>query len=364
MRLRDGSSSTVTNLHIMESFWWSGDPDEIYCMEITRRRDIGGDLGAPLEARGGVTTPGYALMHEVRPGDVVIHYDSIARSIVGVSRVTGEAYYEPIWWVARGSYARAAGAQERYVPGIWIPLDAYTPASPPIDRPALVERADAILRVEEALSAAHGGAATYFPFTKAYKISAWQSYLAKFPKDLLGQMPELQLPIAKVMGLDLEAAPIMSEADQAKDEIDEAAGKRRPARRAGQGRRVDPEVKAAVEAHAMNAAREHYESLGGVVTDTSKGNPYDYSVDLGGEEWHVEVKGTQTTGTSVLLTIGEVRHHQEFPNTALFVLSNIDIDRSSGAPVASGGQATILHPWALDGGPLVPTGYEWTLPVV
>lgn len=65
--------------------WWDGAADEIFWMEITRRPDIGGHLKAPIEARGGRITAGYALVGEVQPGDVVIHYDSVHERIVGVS---------------------------------------------------------------------------------------------------------------------------------------------------------------------------------------------------------------------------------------------------------------------------------------
>ena len=90
------------------AFWWAWDADENIFMEITRREDIGADLKAPLAARGGVDTPGYTLVSAVQAGNVIVHYDSAAERIVGVSRVTGERYNEPIWWAARGSYARKA----------------------------------------------------------------------------------------------------------------------------------------------------------------------------------------------------------------------------------------------------------------
>src|SRR5216683_1320762 len=43
------------------------------------------------------------------PGDLVIHYDSRSEALVGVSVATGPAEPSPIFWVARGSYARRAG---------------------------------------------------------------------------------------------------------------------------------------------------------------------------------------------------------------------------------------------------------------
>jgi hypothetical protein len=95
----------------MDTFWWSTRPDENLFMEITRRPDIGTDLKAPLAARGGAQTPGYALVNRVAAGNIVIHYDSAAEQIVGVSRATGERFNQPIWWAARGTSARQAAAK-------------------------------------------------------------------------------------------------------------------------------------------------------------------------------------------------------------------------------------------------------------
>ncbi len=63
--------------------WWDGQEHENAFLEITTPSDIGADLKAPLEARGGMPTPGYALVSMVRVGDVVAHYSSSREAIVG-----------------------------------------------------------------------------------------------------------------------------------------------------------------------------------------------------------------------------------------------------------------------------------------
>ena len=100
-------------------------------MEITRRDDIGADLKAPSAARGGVATASYALVPLVQPGDVVVHYDSRQEAIVGVSVASSPAEPAPIYWVARGSYARRAGEQARWLPGLRVALDQYRQLEPP-----------------------------------------------------------------------------------------------------------------------------------------------------------------------------------------------------------------------------------------
>jgi hypothetical protein len=43
------------------------------------------------------------------------------------------------------------------------------------------------------------------------------------------------------------------------------------------------------------------------------------------------VKGTTTDGVEVILTPNEVEHAREYPHTALFILSNIGIERAATA---------------------------------
>ena len=38
----------------------------------------------------------------------------------------------PIYWMARGSYARRAGEQPRWLPGLRIALDQYQQLEPPV----------------------------------------------------------------------------------------------------------------------------------------------------------------------------------------------------------------------------------------
>lgn len=327
-------------------------------MEITRRDDLGSDLGAPLEARGGSSSPGYALMNEVSEGDVVIHYNSVTRSIDGVSRVWGPAYYERIWWAARGTYARAAGEKPSWKPGIWIPLSDFRVLTPPISRETIVDRKEAILDLRELLQGREGEP-LYFPFSKAYGISAYQSYLAKFPTKLLEVLPELKEPVAALLG-EPSAGTMRSEAEEASSQFAAAAGRRRR-KSSTQGRQMDPAVRAAIEAHAMNLALEHYRNLGEVV-DTSLTESYDYAVDIEGVEWHIEVKGTTTAGESVLLTPNEVRHGLTHEHVALFVVSDIQIENHDGGPVAIGGRIQVHHPWTLDTESLTATGYTYAVP--
>ena len=191
------------------------------------------------------------------------------------------------------------------------------------------------------------------------RVTSVQSYLAKFPAKRLEALPELKQPVAALLRND-GAGPPNGEVEEAVSQFEVVAGRRRR-KSLSQGRQTDPALRAAVEAHAMNLALEHYEELG-VVVDTSLTESYDYAVDIEGVEWHIEVKGTTTPGEQVLLTPNEVKHGLTFPNVALFVVSDIRIENHEGGPVAVGGSVQIHHPWSLDTESLSATGYTYVVP--
>jgi hypothetical protein len=97
----------------------------------------------------------------------------------------------------------------------------------------------------------------------------------------------------------------------------------------------------------MQIARTHLESEGWTVEDTSSTKPYDFHCTRGDVELFVEVKGTTSLGTSVLLTRNEVEHHKSVhPQNALAVVARIDLS-GPGKNMASGGQLHFVSPWRI-----------------
>lgn len=143
----------------------------------------------------------------------------------------------------------------------------------------------------------------------------------------------------------------------------DAAGKlARPGK--GQGFQLDQEAKVAIEALAMNMATEFYGKAWDV-EDVHGTKSYDLICRQGHEEKHVEVKGTTTDGAEVILTPNEVRHARENPCTALFIVSNITVERDEdGAVTATGGEHHCYDPWRLDDGTLIPLGFRYQVPAV
>lgn len=342
-------------------YWWSADPDENVFMEVTRRDDIGADLKAPATARGGVVTPGYALVSAVKPGDIVLHYDGKEEAIVGASLATGGPEPTAIYWVARGSYARRAGEQARWLPGIRVPLARLSPITPQLTLDRIREQQKAILRLRAEVEAKANGKPIYFPWVPYGEgpIRTFQSYLVKMPHAAIDLFPELRSAVGQLAEPDTSPPP--SAPDLLSDDIAAAAG-RSPHPRHGQGYLADQALRTAIEAHAMNAAVDYY-SADWQVDDVHSRESFDLLCSRGEVIKHVEVKGTTTGGTEVVLTPNEVQHARSTPGVALFVLHGIRAARqANGSVEVDGGTPMILDPWSIDAGELRPVGYRYTLP--
>jgi hypothetical protein len=174
--------------------------------------------------------------------------------------------------------------------------------------------------------------------------------------------------------LDVEAAPAelairLASGRAASRQVQEAVDLvERIARAKGKGRRqgrglTGPE-RQAVERRAMTVARKRLERDGWGVEDVSADQSYDLHCANGRRELHVEVKGTTGAGASILLTRNEVRlAYEHAAEVALYVVSEIQLNRERPSPLATGGTLRRFDPWRIDAGILEPVGYEWLLPV-
>lgn len=304
-----------------------------------------------------------SLVPLVQPGDIVVHYDSHQEAIVGVSVASSVAEPAPIYWVARGSYARRAGEQARWLPGLRVTLNQYMELEPPVTLGEIRQHKDTLLALRQRIQARANGEAIYFPWIPYQDtLRTFQSYLVKMPQEAISLFPQLRHAVEQTKTPASEA-DLASPAERAIEAIKDAAGKvGRPGR--GQGFQLDQDVKVAVEALAMNTATEIY-SLRWVVEDVHGTESYDLICRQGGDVKHVEVKGTTTDGAEVILTPNEVRHARANPCTALFVLSNITVERAEdGTVTATGGKQHLFDPWHLDDGTLAPLGFRYQVPTV
>ena len=112
----------------------------------------------------------------------------------------------------------------------------------------------------------------------------------------------------------------------------------------------------------MNAATEFYRESWDV-EDVHGRQSYDLVCRRGGEEMRVEVKGTTTDGTAVILTPKEVEHARSHGHTVLFILSDISLNwAEDGTVVATGGIPHPFDPWNIDDGTLTPIGFRYQPP--
>lgn len=99
----------------------------------------------------------------------------------------------------------------------------------------------------------------------------------------------------------------------------------------GQGFGLGPLERKAIEQRAMEVVSKKMKKDGWKVEDVhkEKNRGYDFIFKKEGKTIYCEVKGTQNVGTKVILTKNEViAAKNNFPNSALYIVSGIFLDRS------------------------------------
>jgi hypothetical protein len=131
--------------------------------------------------------------------------------------------------------------------------------------------------------------------------------------------------------------------------------------RSGQGRQTDVRKRQAVDAWAMMRTRQHYESLGYALKDTSKVSPFDYLARKNGEERRLEVKGLSGCFGPVVVTAGEVKSaREENVRTDLVIVHDIElIELSSGVFQGQSGLVHVIREWIPGDHRLKPLQYEY-----
>jgi hypothetical protein len=130
-----------------------------------------------------------------------------------------------------------------------------------------------------------------------------------------------------------------------------------------QGRSRLPQAhKKVIEERAMEVAMKQLEKRGFTnIKDVGKNHSYDIAAKLNGVDFYIEVKGTISLGEKVVLTKNEVLlHRQEYPNNALVVVSQIELDRSE-PPSAAGGKVLFISPWKIEDSDLEALGYDYRI---
>lgn len=125
----------------------------------------------------------------------------------------------------------------------------------------------------------------------------------------------------------------------------------------------DSLLRKAIEKYSMTIAIQYFKVLGWQVEDVSQQRSYDLYCTRQTQELYVEVKGTTSDGSKILLTPNEVAHNQKnYPKTCLFIVSHLEVQGLPDDPKISGGEINLLKSWFPDDKHLKPTGFEYTVP--
>jgi nucleoid DNA-binding protein len=116
-----------------------------------------------------------------------------------------------------------------------------------------------------------------------------------------------------------------------------------------------------IEQHAVNLVRKYFEDqLHFTTADVGTEESYDVRAVKADQVLKIEVKGTTSDGSQIVLTYNEVELHKvEHPNNALAVVKHIILDRTG--PNASGGELHLVMPWAVEQERLRPIAYRYQL---
>ena len=112
----------------------------------------------------------------------------------------------------------------------------------------------------------------------------------------------------------------------------------------------------------MKRATSYLESHGWDVEDVSAARSYDLHCEKGGECRMVEVKGTTTDGSSILLTPNEADlARKSCGSMILYVLSQIEVAADRKSVLEESGIEYVDLRWEIDDARLTPTGFSYRI---
>jgi hypothetical protein len=161
-------------------------------MEITGRPDLGADLHAPRLDDSGAENPTYALVREVRDGDIVLHYEKSSTAITAWSIAQGGFWEEEtVWGTPRSTGPSGAPVEPYPREGLWHGLHGPFYLDEPLTLTEVRSLESPVVDVLAELEAKHGKP-LYFPFQhRTDGLRAAQGYLMKMPLDLVDVLPRL-----------------------------------------------------------------------------------------------------------------------------------------------------------------------------
>jgi hypothetical protein len=139
-----------------------------------------------------VNHPAYVLIKEIRPGDVVLHYDLRSRQIALWSRAASYPFAEDIVWGSHGVVARKAGVEPYRRSGWRVLLEGPFELAAPVTFAELRAGETAIRAAFGSVRTEHQGS-LYLPLeiSDKWPLRPTQFYLTKAPLAWLKALPGL-----------------------------------------------------------------------------------------------------------------------------------------------------------------------------
>ena len=334
--------------------WWDGDAKERYWCEITSREDLGNDLMCPQTNEAGKPYWSYSLINDIAPGDVVFHYSTHDRAVVGVSLAAGRAVEHQWEWTPHSSVGRRGEVVDPR-PAWRLPLRAFTITKAPFTLDDAEKDQDWIRGWLSAARKVGPAAAPFMPYASG--LRGFQGYLTKMPSAFVDRYAQLAALASAAQ--DHNVQRVIAGADN-EDDAMQALAATWSTRARGQRFMLTAGARRAVELCAMKAAESFYREKGYAVQVVGK--PFDLRCTRHNEIRYVEVKGTTTAGEDVFLTPNEVAFAREHtPAMSLFVLRNVTLKLDGPEPIAEGGEPAVIEPWDIRAGELTPLmfSYRW-----
>ena len=152
-----------------------------------------------------------------------------------------------------------------------------------------------------------------------------------------------------------EGPSIRSFEDEVSEELENSAFSS-----SGQGFQSNLEIKQLVEDYSMAKCKKYFSTQGYTLEDVSLKRPYDFVAAKDGEEYFIEVKGTQTDGSKIILTKNEVEMSKlKGHKMILFLVHSIELNKK--AIRKGSGEVVVVEPWQLNESKLTAISYTYEL---
>jgi hypothetical protein len=151
------------------AYWWDDLDGERYWVEIRRVLGIGISLYAPTTDENGDDNPWYELVHSVRAGDVIYHYNARESRFVGRSVAAANAVED----TAENAYT--------------VELRDFEPIVAPIGLADIRASADKLYAIRDRLESRHGHP-LYLPFQYTQdrsQIRMMSNYFVRLPREMV-----------------------------------------------------------------------------------------------------------------------------------------------------------------------------------